>query len=89
MSTIESKYRNCIAMIEDMYVENHNTKRRIRTLLDFIVNCSGGLDRCETIDDVRRVKEVMDTIVYKAWNDLSAIDNCNDSLDMFNENKEG
>lgn len=88
MATNESKYRSCIDLVEAMYVENHTNERRIRTLLEFIHNCAFELDRCIDITEVRRVEEAMDSLVHEAWNDPSAIDDCNDSLEMFNENKE-
>lgn len=88
MATNESKYRACIDLVEAMYVENHTNERRIRTLLEFISNCVCVLDSCETINDLRRVEDVMVSLVHEAWNDPSAIDDCNDSLEMFNENKE-
>lgn len=89
MATIESKYRKCIDLVEAMYVENHTNERRIRTLLEFIHNCAFELDRCIDITEVLNIEKTMADFVHKAWNDFSAIDDCNDALEMFNENKEG
>lgn len=83
MESNEPKCGKCAELVGATRMENRVNKRRIRILLDFISNCVCELDNCETINDVRCVKEVMDVIVYKVRNDL------NDSLEMFNENKEG
>lgn len=88
METNEPKCVKCAELVEATCIENRVNVRRIRTLLEFISNCAFELDRCIDITEVRRVEEAMDSLVHEAWNDPSAIDDCNDALEMFNENKE-